>query len=115
MFELLALGTILLFGLLVLGFVGAILKMVFWLVFLPLRLAGKLIALPFIAIGFLFKLVFGVLLLPVIAVGGIVALVGFGLVAVLGILLPILPLVLAGLVVWGLVKLFSRPAVVSRV
>jgi hypothetical protein len=115
MFELLALGTILLFGLLVLALVGAILKMLFWLVFLPLRLAGTLIALPFIALGFLFKILFGVLLLPIIAVVGIVALVGFGLVAVLGLLLPLLPLVLAGLVVWGLVKLFSRPAAVSRV
>jgi hypothetical protein len=114
MFELLALGTILLFGLLVLGLVGAILKMLFWLAFLPLRLAGKLIALPFIALGFLFKILFGVLMLPVIAVIGVVALVGFGLVAVLGLLLPLLPLVLAGLVVWGLVKLFSRPATVSR-
>jgi hypothetical protein len=115
MFELLALGTILLFGLLVLGLVGAILKMLFWLVFLPLRLAAKLIMLPVIALGFLFKIIFGVLLLPVVAVGGIVALLGFGLVAVLGILVPLLPVVLAGLVVWGLVKLFSRPAAVSRV
>jgi hypothetical protein len=89
--------------------------MLFWLVFLPLRLAAKLIMLPVIALGFLFKIIFGVLLLPVVAVGGIVALLGFGLVAVLGILVPLLPVVLAGLVVWGLVKLFSRPAAVSRV
>jgi hypothetical protein len=115
MLELLALGAFLLFGVLILGFVGAILKLVFWLVFLPLRLAAKLIALPFVLLGVFFKVLFGVMLLPIIAVVGTVALVGFGLVAVVGLLLPLLPLVLAGLLVWGLVKLFSRPAAVSRV
>lgn len=115
MFELLALGALLVFGLLAVALVGGILKMVFWLLFLPLRLAGRLIALPFIALGFFLKVIFGVLLLPVFALVGVVALLGVGLVAVLGLLVPLLPLVLAGLVVWGLVKLLSRPAVASRV
>ena len=114
MFELLALGTLLLFGLLVIGLVGGLLKLVFWLLFLPFRLALKLLALPFMALGLLLKLVFGVLLLPLFLVLGVVALVGFGLVALLGLLVPILPLIIAGLVVWGLVKAFSRPAAASR-
>ena len=114
MIELLALGTMLVFGLFVIGLIGGLLKLVFWLVFLPLRLAMKLIALPFIALGFLLKLLFGLFLLPVFLVLGVVALVGLGLVAVLGLLVPLLPVILAGLVVWGLVKLFSRPAVASR-
>lgn len=115
MIGLLALGALLLFGLMIIGLVGGILKMVFWLLFLPLRLAVRLIALPFLALGFFLKVLFGVLLLPVFALVGLVALLGFGLVAVLGLLVPLMPLVLAGLVVWGLVKLFSRPAVASRV
>jgi hypothetical protein len=41
---------------------------------------------------------------------GLLALVGVGIIAVLGLLLPVLPLILAGLVVWGLVKFYSRPA-----
>jgi len=114
MFELLAVGALVLFGVLILGLVGAVLKLVFWLVFLPLRLAAKLIVLPFIAVGFFFKLLFGVLLLPVILVGGLVALVGFGLAAIVGLLLPLLPLVLVGLAIWGFVKLVSRPAVAPR-
>ncbi len=114
MFELLALGTLLLFGLLVIGLVGGLLKLVFWLLFLPFRLALKLLALPFMALGLLLKLAFGVLLLPLFLVLGVVALVGFGLVALLGLLVPILPLIIAGLVVWGLVKAFSRPAAASR-
>ena len=114
MFELLALGTLLLFGLLVVGLVGGLLKLVFWLLFLPFRLALKLLALPFMALGLLLKLVFGVLLLPLFLVLGVLALVGFGLVALLGLLVPILPLIIAGLVVWGLAKVFSRPAAATR-
>ena len=86
MFELLAVGTLLLFGLLVVGLVGGLLKLVFWLLFLPFRLALKLLALPFMALGLLLKLVFGVLLLPLFLVLGVIALVGFGLVALLGLL-----------------------------
>ena len=114
MFELLALGTLLLFGFLVIGLVGGLLKLVFWVLFLPFRLALKLLALPFLAIGLLLKLLVGVLLLPLFLVLGVLALVGFGIVAVIGLLVPVLPLVVAGLVVWGLVKLFSRPAAVTR-
>lgn len=69
MIGLLALGAFLLFGLLM---AGAVLKLVFWLVFLPLRIAVKLIA------------------------------------------LPLVPIALACLAVWGLVKVLSRPAVVPR-
>jgi hypothetical protein len=114
MFELLALGTLLLFGLLVVGLVGGLLKLAFWVLFLPFRLALKLLALPFLALGLLLKLLFGVLLLPLFLVLGAVAIVGFGLVAVLGLLVPLLPLIVAGLVVWGLVKLLSRPAAATR-
>jgi hypothetical protein len=115
MFELLLLGPLLLVGVLLIGLVGGLLKLVFWLLFLPFRVAFKLLALPFILLGVLLKVIVGVVLLPVFLVVGVVALAGVGLVAVLGLLLPILPLVLAGLVVWGLVKAFSRPAVASRV
>ena len=114
MFELLALGTLILFGLLIVGLVGGLLKLVFWLLFLPFRLALKLLALPFLALGLLLKLLFGVLLLPLFLVFGVLAIAGAGLVAVIGLLVPVLPLILAGLVVWGRVKFFSRPAAATR-
>lgn len=114
MFTLLTLGAFLLFGVMILGLVGVVLKLVFWLVFLPFRVAAKLIVLPFLALGVFFKVLFGVMLLPLFLGLGVVALVGFGLVAVVGLLLPLLPLVVAGLLVWALVKLFSRPAVMPR-
>jgi hypothetical protein len=114
MFEVLALGMLLLVGLLVIGLVGGLIKLVFWLLFLPFRLALKLLALPFIALGLLLKVLVGALLLPLFLVLGVVALVGLGIVAVLGLLLPVLPLIVAGLCVWGLAKFFSRPAAATR-
>lgn len=113
MSGLLALATLLLFGLFVIGVVGGLLKLALWLVLLPLRLAMKLLALPFLALGLLLKLILGLILLPVILVVGSVALLGLGVVALLGLLVPLLPLVLAGLVVWVLVRLLSRPVVAS--
>jgi hypothetical protein len=114
MFEVLALGMLLLVGLLVIGLVGGLIKLVFWLLFLPFRLALKLLALPFIALGLLLKVLVGALLLPLFLVLGVVALIGLGIVAVLGLLLPVLPLIVAGLFVWGLAKFFSRPAAATR-
>ena len=113
MFELLALGTILLFGLLVVGLVGGLLKLVFWLLFLPFRLALNS-GLPFSPRPLL-KLLFGVLLLPLFLVLGVVALVGFGLVArARPAACRCCRLLVAGCLVWGLVKLFSRPAAATR-
>lgn len=103
MVELLALGTLFLFGLMMIGIVGGLLKLAFWLIFLPFRLALTLL-----------KLVVGVLLLPLFLVLGVIALVGFALVALLGVLVPLLPLIVAVAVVWGLAKAFSRPATVTR-
>ena len=107
-----ALGAFLLFGLLVLGVIGGILKLVFGLLFLPLRLLGKLIALPFMAVGVFFKLLFGVMFLPLLFVGGLVVLAGLVVAAVVGLLVPLMPLLIVGVVVWGLVKVFSRPGAV---
>ena len=114
MSGLLALGAFLLFGMMLLGLIGGILKLVFWLVFLPLRLLGKLIALPFVAIGLLLKMVFGVMFLPVLLVGGLVAVVFACLAALVSLIVPLMPLLIAGIVVWGLVKVFSRPAAVPH-
>jgi len=102
MIEALALGTMALFGLLVIGLVGGLLKLVFWVLLLPLRLVGLFL-----------KLLVGLLLLPVFLVVAVVGVLGFGLIALLGLLLPLLPIILLGLGVWAVVKLVSRPAVAS--
>lgn len=110
MFELLALGALLLGGLIVLGTIGLVLKVAFWIVLFPLRLLFKLIFLPFLLIGFVLKLALGVLLLPVLLVGGLIG----GLVLLVGgffaVLLPLLPVVLAGLLIYVVAKRLARPA-----
>jgi uncharacterized membrane protein len=69
------------------------------------------------AVGVFFKLLFGVMFLPLLFAGGLVVLVGLILTTVVGLLVPLMPLLIVGVVVWGLVKVFSRPgaAVVPRV
>ena len=103
MFELLALGVLLVGGLLVIGLIGSILKLVF-----------KLIFLPFLLLGFVLKLALGLLLLPVVAVAGVVGVSGLVLAGLFAVVLPLLPIVLAGVLVVALVKWLSRPAAVQR-
>ena len=79
-------------GVLVIGVVGAVIKLVF-----------KLILLPFLLLGFLLKLVLGLMLLPIIAAVGLVALAFVVIGGLFAVVVPLLPLVLAGLlVVWPL-------------
>jgi hypothetical protein len=114
MSGLLSLGAFLLFGMMLVGLIGGILKLVFWVIFLPFRLLGSLVALPFMAAGAFFKVLFGVMFLPLLLVGGMVVLVFGVLAAVVSLLVPLMPLLIVGVVVWGLVKAFSRPAVMPQ-
>lgn len=99
MFEFLGLGVLLVGGLLVIGLVGTVLKLIL-----------KLIFLPFLLLGFVLKLMLGLLLLPVVAVAGVVGVFGLVLAGLFAVVLPLLPIVLAGVVVVALVKWLSRPA-----
>ncbi len=99
MFELLAIGLVLGVVFLAIGMVGAMLHLVFWLFLLPLRIAAVFV-----------KVVLGVLLLPVLAVAAVVALLGVGV----ALLAPLLPLLVIGVLIWGVVKLASRPAVLPK-
>jgi hypothetical protein len=86
-------------------------KVLFWLVFLPFRLAFRLVFLPFYLLRFALRLVFGLLLLPLAAIA---VTIGVGLAAFLGlflVLVPLLPILLIGLVIWGIVKMTTRTAV----
>lgn len=103
MFELLALGVLLVGGLFVIGLIGTILKLVF-----------KLIFLPFLILGFVLKLALGLLLLPIVAVAGIVGVIGLVVAGLFAVVLPLLPIVLAGVLIVAFVKWLSRPAAVQR-
>jgi len=100
MFTLLTLGAILMGMVFVFGMLAVVFRLVFWFAFLPFRL-----------VGLVFKLAFGVLLLPVLAIAGVIALIGVGIAAVCAVVLPLVPVALAVLVVWGFARLLARPAV----
>lgn len=76
-------------------------------------LAVGLVLLPFKLLGAVFRVVFGV-----VALVGKLLFTGAGvLLGVLGLLLalvlvPLLPLLMLGLVFWGVTRLFRRPALV---
>jgi hypothetical protein len=95
----------------VVGFVFFLLKMIFWVVFLPIRLLLKLLWLPlsfaFGAVG----MTLGLAVLPILLlVSG--ALVVFAVVATLvSLLIPAIPFVLLGLLIWALVKKTPVPAI----
>jgi len=88
--------------------VVALLKFVFWIVFLPVRLLFKLLTLPFLLIKWTFLGLFGLLLAPLALI-----LVVVGLLSVVAALVaPLLPLLVLAFIVWALVRLFKgRPAV----
>lgn len=103
MFGLLTLGALVVGGLFVIGLVGGLLKLLL-----------KLIFLPFLLLGFVLKLAVGLMLLPVLIVAGAVGLIGVVFAGVFAVLLPLLPLVLAGAAVVALVKWLARPAATVR-
>lgn len=105
MLELLALGF-LVAALLVVASVGlVILKLIFWIVLLPFRLLFWLLLLPFL----LFKAVIGFLALVLVGPLVLLALVASAIAAALALLVPLLPLVALGLLIWLLVKA-TQPA-----
>ena len=97
---------------LTLGAVFFFIRFVFSIVFLPFKLVFGLLLFPiWIARAFV-KLLSAVLILPVLLVGGLIVGLGFALAALVTAVIPLVPFVLLGLIVWGLVRAFSRPQLV---
>jgi hypothetical protein len=113
MIELLALATLAVVAagaLALVGVIALVLKLVFWVVLLPFRLffkaAGFALGALFGGLGLLAGVVVVPLLLLVVA-GAVVAAIVSALVALL---IPAVPFVLLGLLVWSLVR---KPAPAS--
>jgi hypothetical protein len=92
------------------------LRLLLFPIWLPFAILFAVLLVPFLLLRFLFKLALGLLILPFVLVFGVLALV-LGLAAgafalSFAILIPLLPIALVGVVIWGVVRLFSRPSVV---
>ena len=94
-----------------LAVVAAILKFVFWVVFLPIRLVFYVVLFPILL---LVKLVIGGVLLlalgPVLIVGAIVGVFAFAL----ALILPLLPFIALAALIWFLVKSSRQPLPAGR-
>ena len=111
MLELIALAGLVIAGLAVFAVVGVVffvLKLLFWTIFLPFRLLMKLLWLPVgLAMGAL-GLAAGAAVLPILLVVGLAVAVLGAIAAILALLVPAIPFILLGFVVWAIVK--ARPA-----
>jgi hypothetical protein len=95
----------------VFGLILLVFKVVFWAVLLPFRILMKVLMIPvYLTLGAV-GLAAGAVALPIVltVVAGI-AVLGI-LAAVLALLLPAIPFVLLGLMVWAIVR--RRPAAVA--
>ena len=97
---------------LTLGAVFFFIRFVFSIVFLPFKLVFGLLLFPIWVARAVLKLLSAVLILPVLLVGGLIVGLGFALAALVTAVIPLVPFVLLGLIVWGLVRAFSRPQLV---
>jgi hypothetical protein len=100
MIELIALAGLLIAGLAVFSLVGVVFfvfKIVLWAVFLPFLLLFKLLWIPIGLIGGLFSLVAGAAILPILLVVGLV-------VGLLALVVPMIPFILLGLMVWAFMR-----------
>ena len=97
---------------LTLGAVFFFIRFVFSILLLPFRLVFSLLLFPLWIARAAVKLLSAVLILPVLLIGGLVVGLGFALAAIVTAVIPLLPFVLLGLIVWGLVRAFSRPQLV---
>jgi hypothetical protein len=91
----------------IVAFIAFVLKLIFWVVFFPIRLIGS----------FLFGLAgatLGLLLLPFIILVGGVVLVGLVIAAIVAIVTPLLPVLLVALVGWAIYRSSSRSALQIR-
>ena len=118
MIELVVLAALALVGLLVFGVIGMALalfaKAFIWLLILPFRLLGWLIAIPLLIIKAIFGLLLGLVVLPIVLLVVGIALVGGLVVLAFSLFLPLLPFLFIALVVWLVVKAGSRPVAATH-
>ena len=111
MLELMALAGLFIGGLAVMAVVGVVflvLKIVLFAVFLPFRLLFKLLWIPIGLVGGFFSLAAGAAIIPImLTVGVAVAIIG-AIAALLALLVPAIPFLLLGLMVWAFLR--RRPA-----
>jgi len=88
-----------------------VLKLVFFAVTLPIRLLFGVLAFPVWILKNLFRTIGLVVFAPVLAVLGVLAVGALVIAVLMALVVPILPLLIVGLLIWLVVRSFSRRAV----
>ena len=109
----LLLATGLIAGVVALGLllvVALFARLAFWVLFWPIRLLFHLVLLPFLLVKWVFRLLIGLLILPIAGLGMMIGVGGLMFVALLLLLLPLVPFLILGMLIWLIVRAASRPA-----
>lgn len=85
-------------------------KVLFFVVTLPFRIAVGVLFVPFWIAKTVLKLAVGVVVLPLVLLAGIVLAVLAALAAIAAIIAPLVPLLIVGVLAWAVIRSF-RPAV----
>ena len=98
-------------GAAILMLVALVVKLVFFVVTLPVRLLFGLLVFPVWILTTLFRAIGLVVLAPLLAVLGMLIIGGFIIAGLVALVVPMLPLLIVGLLLWLVVRSFSRRAV----
>ena len=98
-------------GAAILILVAMVAKLVFFAVTLPIRLLFGLLVFPVWIVKTVFRTIGLVVLAPILAVLGLLALGALLVAGLLALVVPMLPLLIVGLLIWLVVRSFSRRAV----
>lgn len=112
MLTLLGLASLVMTGLMVAAVVSVgvlIVKVLFFLVTLPFRIAFAVLFFPFWIAKTVAKVAVAAIVIPLVALAGIVLAVLAAVAAIAAIVAPLLPLLIVGLLVWAVLRSF-RPA-----
>ena len=85
-----------------LGLIWILIRSLMWLILLPFRLLFALLALPFLLLKFILLAIGGVVGVTLAVAGGVLVL--------FAIVLPLLPLLALGAIIWAIATAGSRPA-----
>jgi hypothetical protein len=112
-FSMMAVGLLFIVGL---TLVFTLVRLVFWAVWLPLKIVGSVLLVPlWIARGAL-KLIFLIIAAPLLLLVGLAAGGGLLVVALAAVIVPLVPILLLAGLIWLVVRVFSaKPATTSVV
>jgi len=91
--------------------VAVVLKTVFWAVTLPIRLAFGLLFFPIWLAKTALRAAGLLVLAPILAAGGVLVAGALIVAGLLAVVVPLLPILLIGFLLWIVIRSFSRDAV----